>query len=101
MRTWWRVGLSQTQLAVLERDAREMIESHGPNARAAVLEKAASFGRPHHREAAWLSRVAACIGKLQRSADFHIQPGVAPLQPKSPQEHPTAKGKQDQTQVGS
>ena len=103
VRTWWRVGLNQTQLAVLERDAREMIESHGPNARAAVLKKAADLGRRHHRDAAWLSRVAACIEKLQRSGDLDIQPGVAPLQPsKSPQEIPNSQGEtRDQTQVGS
>ena len=81
VRTWWRVGLTQTQLAVLERDAREMIASHGPKARAAVLEKAAAFGKRHHRGAAWLSRVAGCIGELQPSSGFDIQPGVAPLQP--------------------
>ena len=96
VRTWWRVGLNQTQLADLERDARDMIETHGPNARAAVLEKAASFGRPHHREAAWLSRVAACIGKLQRSADSPLQPS------KPPQETPNSQGEtRDQTHVGS
>ena len=103
VRTWWRVGLNQTQLANLERDARDMILSHGPKAREAILSKAAGYGRRRHTEAAWLCRVAACIGKLQRSADFDVQPGVAPLQPsKSPQETPNSQGEtRDQTQVGS
>ena len=74
MRRWWRVGLSRTQLADLDRDARNMFGSHGPKARAAVLARAAAYGRRYHREAAWLSRVAACIGEL-------VQPEVAPLQP--------------------
>ena len=29
VRTWWRIGLNQTQLENLDRDARDMILSHG------------------------------------------------------------------------
>ena len=91
VRTWWRIGLNQTQLENLDRDARDMILSHGQKAREAILSKAAACGRRHHRKAAWLCRVAACIGNLQRSADFDIQPGRAPLQPSKSQETPTTK----------
>ena len=104
MRRWWRVGLNRIQLGDLEREAREMIGSHGPKARASVLAKAAAFGRRHHREAAWLSRVAACIDELQPSAGFGIQTGVAPLQPSSsPQETTRSQGetKNLQKQVSS
>ena len=82
MRRWWRVGLNQTQLADLERDARDMILSYGPKAREAILSKAADYGRRHHTEAAWLCRVAACTGEFQpTAAGFDVQLGVAPLQP--------------------
>ena len=93
-----RLGLNQTQLAALERDARDMIGSHGPKARAAVLAKAAAFGRRYHTEAAWLSRVAGCIGELQLSAGFDIQkdllPGVAPSQPSNLKTQSTSMGRQ-------
>ena len=74
--------------SLVGRDAREMVASHGPKARDAVLEKAAAFGKRHFKEAAWLSRVAARIGELQPSTGFDTQQelndlptGVALLQP--------------------
>ena len=66
LKRWWRVGLNRTQLAMLEQDAQERVAIYGSKAHETALQRARALGRRHHKEAAWLSRVAACIREEQR-----------------------------------
>jgi len=66
LKRWWRVGLNRTQVAMLEQDAQERVAIYGSKAHETALQRAQALGRQHHKEAAWLSRVAACIREEQR-----------------------------------
>ena len=67
MKRWWRTGLSGPQVEQLQRDARILLERYGPKAREIALQRAAAYRHRHFREAAQLSRVAACIDELSSS----------------------------------
>ena len=68
MKRWWRTGLSGPQVEQLQRDARILLERYGPKAREIALQRAAAYRHRHFREAAQLSRVAACIDELSKQS---------------------------------
>ena len=70
MRSWWRVGLSREQQAVLEIEAVALLKTAGIAAKANLLRKARLFRRRDHLAALGLSRLAGCLSEMSDGHDL-------------------------------